>query len=462
MKLNPSLSKLLFLPVLVILFSLGFFSFKSHAEVFESFPVTYATSDLFTYDWVCLDSTSNDSFLFGFTYVWTEHNRACPVLVFDKPVEPVLTYSGGYTLSKEVISTTTSNITRDSQTYYFYQFTSAEVTKVDRENVIFSLVYYSFDSALDDYLNSQGPDFADFGLKDFEYITSFNNAIIGLMTLKYTCYWSGSTNPDFPLTNVDFKIYGFYHKDTDVTDFDNPYNAALLGSGSGIHSSITFDLMQWINSMQGTDHPYEKFVIYIIPFSNNTEGNTSFIEADLYKSTFNLEFGPISFSDDGGFLIGLDASFTDGVIPVTPTDSIDGVGVNYIDGVPVVGTVNNISGSFNREFNIYKTTNNYNPVIYVSNDNSVNDYRDMSEHITNNNTYNFNFTGKFDTSNDDASVSGIVSFLTAIVTFFNTFWSYVIVCLNWLPSWCIVFVTTVFGTVASVIIALGIFKLFRG
>lgn len=458
------LSIISIVPFLILLFSLSVFPCKASAKVLTDFPMTFSVSSNTNYYSVIVTDVEPDvNFLFAFNYYSDSahtNSRTYPTFVFDRQTSYTLLYeswsTGSVTSSRAAANNT---IVVDGVTYYY---TSHAISGPFSEPIS-NISYDSIEQAIRDGISGE-PEFAEFGLDNFKYITSFNNTLVGYYSLDYTCYWSGSTSPDFPLTNVNFEIYGFYHKDTPNTEFDNPYNAVLLNSGSSVNSGTTFDFRQWVNHINISGTPYEKFVLYLIPFSNSTQGNTSYIQADLYKTFLTMNLGPFSINDDDsdGLLLGFDASFNDGVIPVIPTDSIDNVGVNYIDGVPVIATVNNISGSFNKEFNINHTTNNYNPVVYVTNDNSVNDYRDMSNNITNNNTYNFNFTGKINTDDDDASINGIIAFLTALVTFFNTFWSYVIVCLNWLPSWCITFIITVFSSAASIVIALGIFKLLRG
>lgn len=466
MKLNPSLSKLLFLPVLVILFSLGFFSFKSSAkELITSETLLFTRNDgLQSEIRIRPDSYSSDVF-YGF---YINGNNSRSILFFSESNFVVQRRQGKPISPNESWSSYGSTYVPTYGGIYVYQsdFTTFSLGSgpfdYDIENFVDSYGNNIYDTK-NELLNSDvfvPESFANFGLNNFQYIIYTNqNTFIpnDIYQLSYYITWSGSTTSDYPLTSVRYQLYGFNSIDMDNSDKSN---GTLIEDGS-CTSPFDYDVYSKVSNLVGTSN-YQKFIIYLIPYSGLTEGNTSFIVCNVYTGAANFNFGPLEVPI-GGFT-GLEASYGSGIIPVDPTDVINTTPVNYIGEVPVMGITQTVSGTFNTNYNTYNHNINYNPIVYDTT-NNINNYYDQSSHITNNDNSTIiinNFTGKFDTSNDDASISGIVSFLTAIVTFFNTFWSYVIVGLNFLPNWCIVCVTTLFSTVASVIIALGIFKLFRG
>ncbi len=411
-------------------------------------------------------SNNSDNVFWG----WYEKSGSYNILVFSDSIFNIErhTSNGGlqyYTASRQTIGP-----------YYVFEWSLAFNPSL--YTLYTDVVYSSAEEVIAHKPNlvPEQPEADIFQLKDFEFATSFSKAQLGYLLgttneiyqLNYYITWSGIDNDNYVLTDVKYYLRAFTDNNIDPSDIGL---SVLVDSGS-CSSPFDYDVYSHIKNWNGgTD--YRQFVLYLTPYSYNTQGVTNYIVCNNF--TFDATFNSFGFLDvPTGELFGIQAVYSDGSIiplvsPSTYVDSSDAyITSNSIDGIPIIGITYNTVGSVHNgdiEY-VTHTENSYSPIIYITNDNSIQNYYDNHSSVINNNqSYNtiINNFANVDISDDDKGyIESIVDFLTMLVTFNNTMWSYSLIGLEFLPVWANTLITSIITLSSTVIIGLGILRLLKG
>lgn len=466
--------------ILSVLVSLSAFSLSAHAEVAypEDFPWTYATTSHaynYFYDYIIVNvnSGSQDSFLGGFLLLSSGQYKV--ELIFTERVSGSYTYrSSGPSSSSPVTKSfgTFKTIVVDGVTYYYLDGVATSVVASSNVSPLTEYSYTDLSSGIRELLTPRGPEFADFGFNNISYTTYLppNNSLLfeqyHFDSLSYFFTWQGSTNPDFPITSFNYELYGFL--DTGMSNTDKS-NGELVDSGShSVPNVFSYEppygsLLDIWGALK-----YDKVILYLTPFSNTTEGNTFYVVLNVVRGVgFEVNLGPLGSIDFGSSV--RDVQIGDGVLPVPQTDALliednKYMPVGYIDQVPVIYAIKTTSGSYNRHIDIYHENISYAPVVYGDTEYITNN--DNSKVTNNNQSYNViinNINGSVNLDPDGSGYAdSIVSFLSLIVVFFQTCWTYFIQGFLFFPQWVPNLISGLIGLLATIVAALAVLKIMRG
>lgn len=446
---------IIFMPILILLFSFGFFCFKSEAA-----EMIHSSMDKST---VLTSTDSRDSKLYMFVNgsgFWRlKINDYAKYLVSDEP----------FTISMYIDGNLNSTINSTAATNFFgydcyYYNVGGYVTGFYHTDDIF----YTYDELINYVDPTPIPD-SSFQLANFRYTTWRDTTVTvnvnDIYCLNYSCLWDGSTNIDKPITDVQFKLVGFDSRSEDITNFQN---GTILDSGS-CSSPFVYNVYDKVkNWNMQTDYP--EFVLYLTPFSNNHEGVTTYLKCSIVSDT--VTFSPFGVDINAGYIFGIEAVFDDGsIIPVNNASTVfensdikyyvgndlgdfHCIGYNYNE----IGYIHNGDDTFVQKNEYY-----YSPIIY-GDTNTINEYVTNNNQVYNTYNYgdiinNFNYSPDINSSNGSLASSDIISFLKSLIGFWSTCWAYISVYFSFIPVWAINTCNFLFTTCTALFIALGFIKI---